>query len=77
MSDEVINSKKIVFIEDNKVRLVFDTNPMLLGLIVDNAQIVDITAFENASQINAGDLYDPTTNTITVVEASEVPRVVE
>lgn len=74
MSDEVINSKKIVFIQDNKVKLVFDTNPMLLGLIVDNAQIVDITAFENASQINAGDLYDPSTNTITVVEASEFPR---
>jgi hypothetical protein len=74
MSDEVVNSKKIVFIQDNKVKLVFDTNPMLLGLIVDNAQIVDITAFENASQINAGDLYDPSTNTITVVETTEVPR---
>jgi hypothetical protein len=77
MSDEVINSKKIVFIQDNKVKLVFDTNPMLLGLIVDNAQIVDITAFENASQINAGDIYDPSTNTITVVERSEFPTVVE
>ena len=74
MSDEVVNSKKIVFIQDNKVKLVFDTNPMLLGLIVDNAQIVDITAFENASQINAGDIYDPSTNTITVVERSEFPR---
>ena len=74
MSDEVINSKKIVFIKDNKVELVFNTNPVLLGLIVDNAQIVDITAFENASQINAGDIYDPSTNTITVVERSEFPR---
>lgn len=77
MSDEVVNSKKIVFIQDNKVKLVFDTNPMLLGLIVDNAQIVDITAFENASQINAGDIYDPSTNTITVVETTEFPTVVE
>ncbi len=75
MSDEIVNSKKIVFIKDNKVQLVMDTDPGFLEIVVNNDQIVDITAFENASVINFGDLYDPTTNTITVIEQPEIPRV--
>lgn len=77
MSGEIVNSKKVVFIKDNKVKTVLDTDPVFLQSILDNDQLVDITAFENALQINVGDLYDPTTNTITVIEVTEVPAAAE
>ena len=72
MSDNSLeNTKKIAFIQDGVIMQILDTDEALSALLLGNFDKVDISNIENAADAIANDLYDASTQTITLVREEE------
>lgn len=65
------NTKKIAFVQNGVIMQILDTDEAFSALLLGNFDKVDISSIENAADAVANDLYDASTQTITLVREEE------
>jgi hypothetical protein len=65
------NTKKIAFVQNGVIMQILDTDEAFSALLLGNLDKVDISSIENAADAVANDLYDASTQTITLVREEE------